>query len=177
MEPKMVQKPTLAQLGSPGGPRGSPGVDFEQIFDHFRTYFGMIFWRFLEVHQCMDPFARILHPRFTPFWGYMLVPQKDPVFLFFFLCLRLFWLHVFLFLFTGCLGSRMLRPRLMTLHLAITPSAADICLISTAANVNDLCLELRCYGRSRISPPSRKTLQAKMWTHIAVSKPALRVPY
>ena len=35
MEPDRVHKGLLSQVGSPGGPRGSPGVDFGRMFDDF----------------------------------------------------------------------------------------------------------------------------------------------
>ena len=42
MEPDRVHKGLLSQVGSPGGPRGSPGVDFGRIFDDVGSYFVMI---------------------------------------------------------------------------------------------------------------------------------------
>ena len=54
LEPKVDQKSIIFQVGVPEGPRGSPGVDFGRIFDQCWTYFGMIFCRFLDVHQCSD---------------------------------------------------------------------------------------------------------------------------
>ena len=47
-EPERVHKGLLAQVGSPGGPRGSPGVDFERIFDDFGSYFGVFLVTFSE---------------------------------------------------------------------------------------------------------------------------------
>ena len=38
----------LAQVGSPGGPRGSPGVDFGRIFDDFWSYFEVFLVTFSE---------------------------------------------------------------------------------------------------------------------------------
>ena len=43
MEPDRVHKGLLSHVGSPGGPRGSPGVDFERIFDDFGSYLGCFF--------------------------------------------------------------------------------------------------------------------------------------
>ena len=48
MEPDRVHKGLLSQVGSPGGPRGSPGVDFERIFDDFWSYFGVFLVTFSE---------------------------------------------------------------------------------------------------------------------------------
>ena len=48
MEPDRVHKGFLSQVGSPGGPRGSPGVDFERIFDDVWTSFGMFLITFSE---------------------------------------------------------------------------------------------------------------------------------
>ena len=38
----------MAQVGSPGGLRGSPGVDFERIFDDFWSYVGVFLVTFSE---------------------------------------------------------------------------------------------------------------------------------
>ena len=35
LEPKIDEKSIIFQVGVPEGPRGSPGVDFERIFDDF----------------------------------------------------------------------------------------------------------------------------------------------
>ena len=48
MEPHRAHKGVLAQVGSPGGPRGSPGVDFERIFDDFGSYVGVFLVTFSE---------------------------------------------------------------------------------------------------------------------------------
>ena len=48
MEPDRVHIGLLSQVGSPGGPRGSPGVDFGRIFDDFWTYFGVFLVTFSE---------------------------------------------------------------------------------------------------------------------------------
>ena len=48
MEPKIDQKSIIFQVGVPEGPRGSPGVDFERIFDDFCSYFGMFLVTFSE---------------------------------------------------------------------------------------------------------------------------------
>ena len=70
MDPERVHKGLLAQVGLPGGPRGSPGADFERIFDHFETYFGMIFWRFLDLYQCSDSLcSKCLLLRFGGYGG------------------------------------------------------------------------------------------------------------
>ena len=47
-EPERVHKGLLAQVGSPGVPRGSTGVDFERIFDDFGSYFGVSLVTFSE---------------------------------------------------------------------------------------------------------------------------------
>ena len=53
MEPDRVHKGLLSQVESPGGPRGSPGVDFGRNFDHFWIYFGVFVVTFREVfHAC-----------------------------------------------------------------------------------------------------------------------------
>ena len=46
MEPDRVHKGLLSQVGSPGGLKGSPGVDFERIFDDFLELFCRVFDRF-----------------------------------------------------------------------------------------------------------------------------------
>ena len=52
-EPERVDKGLLAQVGSPGGPRGSPGVAVGRNFDHFWTYFGVFLVTFSEgFHAC-----------------------------------------------------------------------------------------------------------------------------
>ena len=48
MEADRVHKGLLSQVGSPGGPRGSPGVDFGRIFDDFWSYFGVFLVTFSE---------------------------------------------------------------------------------------------------------------------------------
>ena len=47
-EPDRVHKGLLAQVGSPGGPRGSPGVDFGRIFGERWSYFDMFLITFSE---------------------------------------------------------------------------------------------------------------------------------
>ena len=49
MEPQRVHKGLLSQVGSPGGPRGSPGVDFGRIFDDVWSYFVLIFVFILDI--------------------------------------------------------------------------------------------------------------------------------
>ena len=44
-----VHKGLLSQVGSPGGPRGSPGVDFGRIFDDFLSYFVLIVAFMLDI--------------------------------------------------------------------------------------------------------------------------------
>ena len=46
MEPDRVHKGLLSQVGSPGGLRGSPGVDFGRIFDDFWSYVEVFFCHF-----------------------------------------------------------------------------------------------------------------------------------
>ena len=43
MEPDRVHKGLLSQVGSPGGPRGSPGVNSGRNFDDFWSY-SDVFW-------------------------------------------------------------------------------------------------------------------------------------
>ena len=42
MEPERVHKGLLSQVGSSGGPRGSPGVDFGRILIDFGSYVVML---------------------------------------------------------------------------------------------------------------------------------------
>ena len=49
MEPERVHKGLLSQVGSPGSPRGSPGVDFARIFDDVWSYCVLIFAFLLDI--------------------------------------------------------------------------------------------------------------------------------
>ena len=49
MEPDRVHIGLLSQVGSPGGPRGFPGVDFGRVVDYCWSYFVLIFAFMLDV--------------------------------------------------------------------------------------------------------------------------------
>ena len=53
MESDRVHKGLLSQVGSPGGPRGSPGVDFGRILGDFGESFGVFLVTVLRRGSCM----------------------------------------------------------------------------------------------------------------------------